>query len=292
MTAEHRERLPLVYPFRWEGLEPFAYPRDADGLPLVDLGAKYGRRHNPITVAQYGLFCLQRHVETREAQYLECMFRCVRWLVQNARPWREDVTAWVYDYGLDFYGPQAPWISGMAQGQAISLLLRAHALDADARFLEISRGAFQAFLRPISEGGVVSHFPDGSVVFEEYPTEPPPHVLNGHLFALFGIHDYTQFWNDPVARELLDLALDGLRKNLHRYDTGYWNLYDLHPTRRLASPMYIKVHVQQLRILAAHHGVSDFAHMAGRWNRYLISPRSRLLWLVSKLWEKIRLKIR
>ncbi|RMF69123.1 MAG: hypothetical protein D6743_02395 [Calditrichaeota bacterium] len=280
-----------AYPFRWEGLEDFAYPKDARGLPLVDYGSKWGQRHNPVTIAQFGLFHLQRFAHSRDEAALGPVRAAVDWLVENLRPWRGEIGAWIYDVDLDFYGPTAPWISGMAQGQGISLLLRAYPRVKSERSLECSRQAFRAFLKPVAEGGVVSSFPDGTLVFEEFPTAPRSLVLNGHLFALLGIYDFSEFWQDKAARELFSVAVDGLKRNLSRYDTGFWNLYDLHPTRRLASPMYVKVHVQLLNILSELTGDDFFAAYAGRWQQYLKSPVCRVRWLLGKIAEKIRLRV-
>jgi len=85
------------------------------------------------------------------------------------------------------------------------------------------------------------------------------------------------------------VAIRGLINNLHRYDTGYWNLYDLHPTRRLASSMYLKVHVQLLRILANLTEEQFFQETAEKWQKYLPNPVSRFRWLTGKVLEKIRL---
>lgn len=287
----NNQKLSLSYPFNWNGLENFSYPMDENGIPKINMGKKLGLRYNPITVAQYGLFKLQEFASNNDKESFQIVKKTARWLADNFQNWRGDMGAWVYDFDLDFYGPKARWISGMAQGQGISLLLRVHQVLPEDRFLQITQQAYQTFLKPISEGGVLSYFPDGSLIFEEFPTVPPSHVLNGHLFALLGIHDFAEFWNDKPAKELFNLAVNGLKENLHRYDTGYWNLYDLHPSHRLASPMYIKVHVQLLSILAELTGDAHFQKISRKWQKYLTNPICRLRWLMGKSIEKIRLRL-
>lgn len=283
------ERTLPDYPFRWEGLEDFSYPKDERGLPLVDMGEKLGLCYNPITIAQFGLFNLQKYSTTSDKSFFEKSTVCADWLIENIRDWRGDIGAWVYDYSIDFYGPEAPWISGMAQGQALSLLLRCHQLKKNTPVREIIERAFNAFLYPVREGGVVSSFPDSSLIFEEYPTNPPSQVLNGHIFALLGIHDFAEYWDEPKALDLFKVAVDGLCRNLHRYDTGYWNFYDQHPSKRLASAMYIKVHVQLLNILYNVTGEETLHTFADRWQSYLNSPICRTRWFITKIFEKIRL---
>ncbi len=285
-----KQTLPLAYPFDWSGLENFNYPRDTNGIPKVDMGKKLGLKYNPITIAQYGLFHLQKYGASNDESELNIAQCAAAWLVENFRDWQGAIGAWVYGYDLEFYGPKAPWVSGMAQGQGISLLLRIHQLAPDDQILEITQRAFRAFLHPVSEGGVTACFPDGSLIFEEFPTNPPSLVLNGYIFALLGILDYATFWKNSEAKGLFQVAIRGLINNLHRYDTGYWNLYDLHPTRRLASPMYLKVHVQLLRILANLTGEVVFQETAEKWQKYLPSPICRFRWLTGKVLEKIRLR--
>ncbi|MCH6559374.1 hypothetical protein IH799_03345 [candidate division KSB1 bacterium] len=284
-----KQTLPLAYPFDWSGLENFDYSLDANGIPQVYMGKKLGLQYNPITISQYGLYHLQKYVPSNDETELKIVQAAAAWLVENFRDWQRDIGAWVYDYDLEFYGAKAPWISGMAQGQGISLLLRTYQLAPDDQILEITQRAFRAFLHPVSEGGVTACFPDGSLIFEEFTTETPSLVLNGYIFALLGILDYAIFWQNSEAQDLFQVAIRGLIKNLHRYDTGYWNLYDLHPTRRLASPMYLKVHVQLLRILANLTGEQVFGETADNWLKYLSTPTCRFRWLTGKVLEKIRL---
>ena len=282
----------LTYPFDWRGLDDFSYPRDENGLPQVNLGRKVGLRYHPITIAQYGLFNLQEYVRNDEEHFLNVALRAANWLVDNIQDWKADIGAWIFDFDLGFYGTRAPWISGMAQGQGLSLLLRVHGLSPDEHILDVTRRAFEAFLHPVAEGGVVARFPDGGIAFEEFPTQPSSLVLNGNMFALLGIHDYASFWDNIAAKELFEAATAALKRNLHRYDTGFWNLYDLHPTRRLASHMYMKVHVQLLEIFSSLVREPFFGEYASRWGEYLRRPSCRATWASRKLMEKIRLRFK
>lgn len=252
---------------------------------------RLGLKYNPITVAQYGLFQLQLFAERNDEVARRKAIKCVDWLVDHFQDWREHAGAWVFDYDLDFYGPKAPWISAMAQGQGISLLLRACLLNREDRLVDISHRAFEVFKKSVSNGGVASRFPDGGTAFEEFPTDPCSLVLNGNIFAILGIHDLGIFCREQAAADLFDRAVAGLKSNLHRYDTGYWNLYDLHPTRRLASPMYVQVHVRLLEVLAKLTGDSFFSEYATQWRKYLTRPINRIRWLFHKSAEKMRLKL-
>jgi len=278
------------YPFDWSDLEDFSYPLDERHVPQVDMGPNYGLKYNPITIAQFGLFKLQQWAWKQEAEALFEAQNCVSWLLQNLKEWRPGVCAWIYDFDLNFYGPKAPWISGMAQGQGLSLLLRAHQIQPIEDIELITKSIFQAFYHPVTDGGVQETFADGALIFEEFTTRPPSRVLNGHLFALLGIYDFAFFWQDRRTMNFFKNVTDGLAQNLENYDTGFWNLYDLHSTKRLASPMYMQVHIRLLKIFAELTANETFFQYAQKWERYAKSKLCRVRWVSGKIIEKIRLR--
>ncbi len=291
-TNNYRHELDLAYPFDWREADDFRYPRDRRGLPMVFIDRRQGLRYNPITIAQFGLHSLRQYAASGSQEDLQNAFHAAGWLLENVREWKHNAAVWIFDFDLTFYGPRAPWISAMAQGEAVSLLLRIHQLRPHPAIPDLVRRAVRPFLFDVEERGVQRCFPDGTPVFEEFPTDPPSRVLNGHLFALIGLYDYTTCFEDEEVHQLLQRAVAGLPQNLPRYDTGFWNLYDLHPTRRLASPMYVGVHVQLLRVFARLFHEERFATTAEKWSRYLHNPVCRSRWFVEKVGEKIRLQWR
>ncbi|RMD94959.1 MAG: hypothetical protein D6814_13920 [Calditrichaeota bacterium] len=291
MAISQSFKIPLSYPFCWQGIEDFRYPRDQHGIPRVYISPKWGLRYNPITIAQYGLHHLTQYAATGNTGDLQVAQRQAEWLAEHIQPWHRDIWAWVYDYDLDFYGKKAPWISAMAQGEAISLLIRIHQIQPHAKIPDICQHAVQAFYYSVDDGGVMTTFPDGTPIFEEYTTHPPSQVLNGHIFSLLGLHDFALFFEDARALTHFNRAIDGLIANLWRYDTGYWNLYDLHPTHRLASPDYVRIHIQLLNILHTITQLNEFKQVANKWQTYLQNPSCRLRWFTVKCLEKARLKL-
>ena len=69
--------------------------------------------------------------------------------------------------------------------------------------------------------------------------------------------------------------METLRKNLDRYDLGFWSRYELSGTRlpMIASPFYHRLHVTQLRIMHKITGDEVFARYAEKWEKY---ARSRI----------------
>ncbi len=283
-------RLDLNYPFDFSPTGEFEiYPRDGRGVPQVYYPHLKRLVYNPITVAQYGLQQLTEFARAHEAHAQAEALLMADWLVENLRAWRGDIQAWVFEFDLPFYGPRAPWISALAQGQALSLLLRAGGIAPRSAYEDACHRAVRAFYHRVEDGGVAAHFPDGALAFEEYPTSEPSLVLNGILFALLGLHDYATHFSDARAQACFEAGVLGVKKNLFRYDTGYWNFYDLHRSRRLASAMYVAIHVRLLRAFAALLGEEEFARAAEHWNSYLQSPFCRARFYGGKFVEKVRL---
>lgn len=280
----------MNYFFDWSGLEDFSeYTYDSNGIPLAQYKPPIGFQYNPITIAQFGLDQFNRFQKSASAENRDNILKAATWLAENYEENSTGGAVWFYHFDLDFYPIKAPWISAMAQGEAISLLLRAASLGNHQKFAEVAERAVIPFQFPIEAGGVCAQFANGALSLEEYPSYPPSHVLNGAIFALFGLYDFLQVRSDSKISEILQTGIQGLSVNLPQYDTGFWSRYDLFPKKRLASPDYHKIHIQLLTSLALISGVPVFQETALRWQDYAESPACRVRWAASKIWEKWRL---
>jgi hypothetical protein len=118
----------------------------------------------------------------------------------------------------------------------------------------------------------------GDLWFEEYIVSPPTHILNGFMWAAWGVYDYFLSSGDATARTLFQQAVQTLLKNLERYDLGFWSLYEQSGTRlkMVASPFYHQLHIVQLRVMHRLTGESQFARFADRWESYGRSRAKRI----------------
>jgi hypothetical protein len=175
---------------------------------------------------------------------------------------------WPYDVPVAKYGLAPPWYSALAQGQAASVLVRAHALTREPELAEAARRAVAPLL-PGSRSGLVAATREGPVP-EEAPSKPPSLILNGWIYALWGLWDVARGLDDDVAGAAFDASAACLRRTLQRYDLGWWSRYSLFPHRLpdLAKPFYHRLHADQLEMLNALVQHADFAAVAARWRRY------------------------
>jgi hypothetical protein len=125
-------------------------------------------------------------------------------------------------------------------------------------------------------------------VLEEYPAEPRPHVLNGWMWALFGLYDVTHADGDldedvrAAATTAFEAGIASLAAQLPEYETGRgWSTYDRypHPIANVASPFYHRLHVEMLRAterLAPHEQLAgEFSRTSDRWEQALNQPLVR-----------------
>jgi heparosan-N-sulfate-glucuronate 5-epimerase len=257
----------------------YAGPFDAAGVPLLDYRGQIGLQHNPIAIAQYGLANYNRLAQDSDPQQRRTKFLAAsNWLVANLA--QNGKGAWVWNHNFDWeYRDtlKAPWYSGLAQGQGVSLLLRAHRDTGDTTYLDAAQRAFASLTRSINDGGVLFTDEHGDVWIEEYLVNPPTHILNGMIWASWGVYDYVLTTGDAAARQVFDRVVQTLVRNLDRYDLGFWSLYEQSGTRlkMIASPFYHCLHIAQLRVMHKLTGDGLFLQYADRWQRYAQSRARR-----------------
>jgi len=241
---------------------------DDAGIPMLDYRGHIGRQYNPIAIAQYGLAHYNAFCRTRNHANWDKVLRVAEWLAANLESNAQGVAVWNHHFDWEYRETlRAPWYSALAQGQGISLLLRAHQMASDGRYADAAERAFVAFLRSTGEGGVTFTDERGDIWLEEYLVTPPTHILNGMIWAAWGVRDYFLASGDPRAKSLFDRVTQTLLHNLQRYDLGFWSLYELSGTRlpMVASGFYHRLHIVQLRGMARLTGEADFGCMAERW---------------------------
>jgi len=188
---------------------------------------------------------------------------------------------WRYDVDVPKYGCRAPWHSCMAQGQAASVLVRAWLTTGDDSWAADACAAVQPLLRDTGIG-VVRETSSGPVL-EECPSEPPSSILNGWIFALWGLWDVAVALRDRDASGGFARGVEVLTKHLHNYDLGWWSRYSVYPGQPdLATPFYHRVHISQVDVMYRLTGREVFAETRARWRSY-DRPRARARAITTKV---------
>lgn len=281
--ATHAQFGPYYMSFREKA--DYAGHHDANGIPMLDYRGAISLQYNPIAIAQWGLANNNIFCETKNESRREKTIKAANWLTANLEKNSHGLWVWNHHFNWDYRDTlKAPWYSGLAQGQGISLLLRAYAETRDEKYQQAADRAFVSLTKLIADGGVLFEDEEKNLWIEEYLVDPPTHILNGFLWALWGVFDYWLTHADTQARTIFDRGVQTLLTNLARYDTGYWSLYEQSGTRlkMLASPFYHRLHIVQLRVMATLTGDTRFTQYADRWQDYTKKRANRARALIEK----------
>jgi peptidoglycan/xylan/chitin deacetylase (PgdA/CDA1 family) len=228
-----------------------------------------------VSTAQWGLGAFERYLAGEGEQWLEGARGAADHFVdEQVRGGARD-GAWLHGWPMHHtFLLHAPWISAMAQGEVASLLARVHEETGDERYADAALRALKSLRLPSQRGGALALL-GGGPFYEEYPTDPPSFVLNGGIFAIWGVYDVSLSLDpDRAGRDFAD-ALDVLASNIERWDCGYWSLYDLfpHPIPNVASAAYHALHTAQLRAMQLIAPRPEVERTIANFERY---SRSRL----------------
>lgn len=266
-------------------------PLDNSGVPMNKCGSA-GNLYVATTIAQYAIALHDKMlVDVSRAKEIEPKFaKQIEAIIRGVEPAGERAGLFLNCYVHEKYPElEGCWASGLTQGNAISALLRGYQFYKDERMLKVATQAFDALDLPIESGGVRVVDRCGHTWFEEYPTNPPLLVLNGFIFALWGVIDYARATGSAQAWEWWKEGVETLRAHIPEFDRGFWSLYDLRD-KELASEYYqSNIHVPQLEALHLLTGDSIFKSYADRWRRFSVSPACRTAcWLALRIDARIR----
>ena len=255
-------------------------PTDESGLPVARVNGT--AQHFPTLILQRGLGNWDRWLQTErsDSSEYEDFARVARWvlLTQDRRG----------GWPLPVVEPSAvsPY-SAMIQGQAISVLCRAYLKTQSQQYLRAATRAAELMVAPVSQGGTSRLLPAG-VILEENPSEPAITVLNGWIFALFGLYDLALISSDSSIHASLSSSVEAVAGLLPTFDAGFWSYYD--SAGSFASPFYHRLHVAQLRAMQVtfpEHSPT-FASTADRFEHYLSKVMNSMRAVLKKGRQKLR----
>lgn len=253
---------------------------DDEGLPMVKYGEKY--YYNPVTLAQYALTTYGEYLQGKNTKenFLKIVDRLIS--LQDERG------AFLYNFEWRYYlndkDYEPGWVSGMAQGQALSVFTRAYHITGNKKYVECGDKAYKFLNTDINDGGVKTNLGyineelKNNIIFEEYISSPPSYTLNGFMFAILGIYDWSKLECDVETKGeagiVFEESIDSLAKILKYYDLGGFSSYDLgHLTRKdrkpHIAPNYHGVHIYLLHALYSVSNVEELNECEQLWSNYV-----------------------
>lgn len=157
-------------------------------------------------------------------------------------------------YNFDWEYPEypsgklsAPWWSGLTDGYAIIVLLRAYDCFNDKTYLDAAKSLYDSVLTDATAGGSLTYI-DEMPWIEEYvdPTLALKHklafVLNGMIYSTHGVKAYETYVAIPQKKHMI--LEKSIFKNLHRFNIDGWSRYDLLGSN--SNPKYHLIHTSLL----------------------------------------------
>jgi len=249
-------------------------PVDRAGVLLTMAGA-----WQPLDILRFGLQCHADWVRSGDPADRQRFLAQADWAAAAQTEFRGIPGVYAIPQGWKRYACEPGFRSAMAQGLAISLLLRAYQATGTPAYLERAVSASSSYFYEIRDGGVTWRGADGGVVFEGAAALPPSHILHGWIYAIWGLFELCLLVDDARTKTLCAESLATLRTYLPHYDGEAWSYYSLlaapNGFRPYATLEYHAFHIAQLHVLASMTGDDYFASTALRWQAQLDSRRSR-----------------
>jgi len=262
-----------VFEKMFPGTNEYNISIDKNGIILVDYVAhNLGKRYNPAAIALYALSQYNMFVDTGKDQYKESFLNHANWLVDNLID-KGKFGVWHYDFPwiTPGYLCSPPWISSMAQGLGISVLVRACEMTKNVKYLEVAKKALTSFEVPISEGGVLYIDKKGDVWYEEYACQKRAQVLNGIIFALIGVYEMYEYTKDKNAKEIFDKGIQTLKRRLSDFELNLVFFKSSKYDSNLliyAGDKYHDFHIEQMKKLYEITKEEIFDEYQKRWESY------------------------
>ena len=250
---------------------------DDEGIPINTTIANI-TAYFPITVFQYGLGLYDLYLETNDKSYVEKFFKIAEWAIKEIN----ENGMWECMGNLNDKAHLTQ--SSMCQSEGVSILLRAYIETKDSKYLDTAKLAIDFMLKNVKDGGTTL-YQNGDVIFQEYVSEFNLSVLNGWIFSIFGLYDYTLICNEMKYKEILEKSINSMCSLLSKFDRKFWSNYDLKGT--IASPAYHDLHIMQLKLLYEIFKKEEFNLYAEKWKKYQNNKFYKFLAMLVKLKQKI-----
>lgn len=226
----------------------------------------------PIQIIQYALGCYELYLKTKDNIYLKKMIHCSEKVLSLIN---EDgsISCMYFVKGLN-----NPY-SAMCQGECISLLCRTFKETGDKKYYEAALKAYDFLINEKHKFAVSKSFNNLDYCLFEYPEKGI--VLNGYIFALFGIYDVYLLTAQQSVKHIFDISLSSLRLIIDNFNYNGWSFYDL--DGHYASRFYHKLHVD---LLAALNVISSnsFLEYKEKWEAGLNNKKlsRKMFWRKAK----------
>lgn len=257
---------------------------DENGIPVVKYDDTW--QYNPVTVAQFALKKYGQALKT-DKDYTDFL-KTADWLVNYQNTDGSLVYDFSFQYNKDITIPKG-FVSAMAQGQALSVYARAYLVSYDEKYLKAGKTCLDFMLKQSGDGGCTTTLQDFAQlssslsqykdlpIYELYLCKPQTYVLNGDMFALMGLYDWSQTafgqYGSIQADQAFRAGCKSVEVILPYFDYNGFTSYDLLPYINGSDPYFSNsyahmTHTYLLNTLAQLTGSDIFRKYYQRFADY------------------------
>lgn len=205
----------------------------------------YGIHYFPTVNAILALYIYQNLLEKKSTSF-EFMKASKWFLDYDNYIEHENSIFYTNKFPYPMYNLEINWTNGMTQGLILSVLTRVYKITGEEIYLDLIKKIVRSFFDDKSKYSFTRYYDDmNKVWFEEYPSRPSSFVLNGNLFAIFGLVDYLKVIEDKEVEDLLKKALFSVNDDIMIYRIGNWSYYD-RIKKIISTDSYHDLHIAQL----------------------------------------------
>lgn len=243
---------------------------DSSGVPYVmyyPLNGVYpGKQYNATIVCNYANNYYNKLNEGDPA-FRKPFLSCLAWLKDNIS-YKKNAALYMFNWQQPWYDSVGvQFTSGMTSGLAIQVFTNGYQLTNDSTYLNLAKALVRGFYIPIKEGGF-SYQTDYGWWYEEIADSNmhTPFILDGHIFALTGIHHLSGIMKSDSAAAVFQNGITALKHLLPAYDKGdNWAYYDKY--RKIADKHYQRILAAQMKELWEITGDNTFLQYHKKWSK-------------------------
>jgi hypothetical protein len=241
----------------------------SNGIPLTSL---YGNQSVVfhIDVFNYSLGLINRYILNEDVS--NNIMYILRWTLEN----QLKDGSWRYNFTQNHHPLSENKASGMTQGLAVSFIIRSYRCGFISR--EECMASVRAAIDFMLSAELVSEY-DGYKLIEEF-YNPGHGVLNGAIFAIYGLYDYCYEINNF---EVFMNYISDLKGLMNKFKLNGWSFYDI--KGMVASKFYHQLHIDMMHVLYWLTNDSFFLEYANYWSR---GKRYSVLFTFMKSFQKLR----
>ncbi|KYK27038.1 MAG: hypothetical protein AYK23_00335 [Candidatus Proteinoplasmatales archaeon SG8-5] len=253
--------------YTWETLNPvITTDVDSDGVPKNLFNGEL--HYHPVAIAQYALRMLDSYILSGNESYYNISVSCLHRLINESHSIDGALyVPYTFDFALHGHADQmmiAPWYSGMAQGQFLSLLSRIIDITGDEYYLDVAEKVFRSFYNLEAHHTTWTVYSNSHDYYwiSEYPMIDKTQVLNGFVWATYGLLDYYFLVNSSLfVNQLLRAALTSIQDHVLLYRrVGNLSIYCL--KHQVVSVTYHMIHIEQQETLFHYTNEAYFHDMS------------------------------